>query len=313
MPSTPLLHIGYHKTATTWMQRQLFMPVHGYRQLCGHEDVFRHIVQPHGLRFDPAPMQSLITEANQKVEQGEVGVVSSEILSGHPFLGGRESEVYAERLAKIFPKAKVLISIRNQMQILPSVYMQYVLRGGTMPVDRFFQGTNEIGYFGFSAENFEYDRLVSLYERLFGSSNVYILPQESLRRNMNDAMLGLARFSGNKRYVELTDSAKKPVAQSYPEYTAPVLRRINHVQSSTLNPWPIISFGSTPKGLYKFAGYVMKKPPISTFLQGRKPVSDYVKQRFGGYYAESNRRLAALSTDALDLSGYDGVLPTELQ
>lgn len=309
MSSTPLLHIGYHKTATTWMQRQLFMPVHGYRQLCGHDEVFRYIVQPHGLRFDPEPMKSLIATARQMVELGEVGVVSSEILSGHPFFGGRESEVYAERLAQIFPEAKILISVRNQMQILPSVYMQYVSRGGTMPPAQFFEGTNEIGYFGFSAEHFEYDRLVAHYQNLFGSKNVYILPQENLRSDLRESMVQLANFSGNSRYVELKESAKNPVAQSYPEYSVPILRRINHVQSSTLNPWPILSLGTTPKGIYKVAGYAMKKPPVSTLMKGRKPVSDYVKKNFKGYYEESNKRLAGLSAYPLKIFGYDGILP----
>jgi hypothetical protein len=309
MSSTPLLHIGYHKTATTWMQRQLFMPVHGYRQLCGHEEVFRHIVQPHGLCFDPKPMQALIATAREKVAPGEVGVVSSEILSGHPIFGGRESEVYAERLAQIFPEAKILISIRNQMNILPSVYLQYVLRGGTMPADRFFEGTNEIGYFGFSAVHFEYDRLVGHYQNLFGEKNVYILPQEKLRTDLNESMAHLANFSGNNRYAELTENAKNPVGQSYPEYSVPILRRINHVQSSTLNPWPILSLGTTPKGIYKVAGYFMKRPIVSTLMKGRKPISDYVKENFKGYYEESNKRLVDLSAYPLKIFGYNGILP----
>lgn len=308
MPAAPLFHVGYHKTATTWMQRHLFTPDHGYRQLCGHEEVFNHIVRPHGLRFDPTPMQALISLASQTETAGEARIISSEILSGHPFLGGRESEVYAERLARIQPDAKILISIRNQMQILPSVYMQYVLRGGTMPAKHFFEGTDEVGYFGFTPEHFEYDRLVELYQRLFGPQNVYILPQETLRGGMMvDALVRLAQFSGNTRYSGLTEQAQKPVGQSYAEYTAPILRRINHIQKSTLNPWPILSLGQTPMGLYKLAGYVMKKPPIATFLKGHKPVSDHVKQRFHGYFSQSNLRLAALSAHPLDLSGYDGI------
>lgn len=88
MPQQLLIHIGYHKTATTWMQRQLFQPVHGYRQICGHQEVFDLIVKPHGLRFDPAPMQALISRGIESLAKGEVPVISSEILSGHPFQGG---------------------------------------------------------------------------------------------------------------------------------------------------------------------------------------------------------------------------------
>ncbi|MGB0440235.1 MAG: hypothetical protein ACPGFC_09065, partial [Paracoccaceae bacterium] len=105
-----LFHVGYHKTATTWMQRKLFTPTYGYRQLAEHEDVWRDVVRPHGFRFDPAAMRDLLAARAQDLAPGEVPVVSSEILSGHPFQGGHENDVYAERLARIAPNARILIS-----------------------------------------------------------------------------------------------------------------------------------------------------------------------------------------------------------
>ncbi|MFZ1725333.1 MAG: hypothetical protein WAU13_01575, partial [Albidovulum sp.] len=111
MGKQPLLHIGYHKTATTWMQQLLFVPAHGYRQIAGHSEVFDHIVAPHGLSFDPAVMRRHIAGALQELGAAEVPVMSSEILSGHPFFGGVDSDVYARRLAAIVPEARILISI----------------------------------------------------------------------------------------------------------------------------------------------------------------------------------------------------------
>lgn len=307
MPPPLLIHVGYHKTATTWMQRQLFQPAHGYRQICGHEEVFAQVVKPHGLRFDPAPMADLIARMREEVQPGETAVISSEILSGHPFQGGHESDVYAERLQRIAPEARILISIRNQMRILPSVYMQYVLRGGTMPPARFFEGTEELGYFGFTPEHFEYDLLVAHYQRLFGAANVHVLPQESLQSDRDGSMRRLAAFAGNTRFAGLVPAALKPVGESYPEHATPVLRRINHIQKSTLNPWPILSLGETPKGLYKLAGFALKRPPLAAVLRHRKPASEHVRSRFTGYYAPSNARLAALITHPIDLSGYEGI------
>ena len=106
MPKRLLIHIGYHKTATTWMQRLLFMPVHGYYPLASHEQIFEHITAPHGLYFDPKPMQRLIAEGLVKMPLTGVPVVSSEILSGNLFFGGRESEAYAVRLKSIAPDAR---------------------------------------------------------------------------------------------------------------------------------------------------------------------------------------------------------------
>lgn len=299
-----LLHIGYHKTATTWMQKRLFVPAHGYRQLADHTEVFAHVVRPHGLRFDARALEDVIRTRSAALPADEVPVISSEILSGHPFQGGHESDVYAERLAQIAPGARILISIRSQIRILPSVYMQYVLRGGTMPHERFFEGTQEIGYFGFTPEHFEYDRLVALYQQLFGARNVHVMTQESLMTDMEAACSGLAHFARNDLYKGLNPEALRVQSPSYPEYLAPVLRRINHVQSSTLNPTPILALGHTPGGLYRAIGYVLRQPPFKTLLGHRKPVSDFVKHKFAGRFTESNARLAALLGDRPDLSGY---------
>ena len=304
MPQRLLIHIGYHKTATTWMQRLLFLPVHGYHPLANHDQVSEHITAPHGLRFDPTPMQRLIAEGLAAVPPNSVPVVSSELLCGNLFFGGRESEVYAERLKAIAPDARILISIRSQMQLLPSVYMQYVSRGGTMSCRQFFERQIPLGYFGFDAKHFEYDRLVARYQTLFGTENVYVLPQESLKADMATAAQKLAAFCYNTDFQGLVREAHQVVMASYPEYAAPFLRRANHVQRSVLLPNPIITLGETPGGLFRALGYVLKTPALARRLKTYQPVSRYVRQHFAGRYTDSNARLVALTDGTLDLSRY---------
>lgn len=304
MGKQPLLHIGYHKTATTWMQQLLFVPAHGYRQIAGHSEVFDHIVAPHGLSFDPAVMRRHIAGALQELGTAEVPVMSSEILSGHPFFGGVDSDVYARRLAAIVPEARILISIRSQLKILPSVYMQYILRGGTMTPAQFFSGEAELGYFAFRAEHFEYDRLVGLYQSLFGAANVHVMTQESLKADMGAAAAKLARFCGNEAFAGLNDAARRVHAASYPEHAVPILRRINHIQTSVLNRNPIMSLGTTPKGLYRAFGGVLKRPPLAPLLRGYRPVTACVRARFGGHFSASNARLAEMLGADVDLSDY---------
>ncbi len=299
-----LLHVGYHKTATSWMQQRLFTRDHGFAQIADHAEVFRHILQPNRFHFDPEPFRELIAERMGNLADGLAPVISSEILSGHPFLGGRESDIYAERLHEIAPTARILISIRAQMRILPSVYMQYLLRGGTMTPQQFYEGTNRPGYFGFTPKHFEYADLIGHYQALFGRENVYVVTQESIVKDMQAAAQGIAKFAEASHFNKLSDDAKRPYAPSYPEYGVPVLRRINHVQRSTLNPNPIISVGETPEGLYRLAGYVLRRMPLSTLLKNHHPVSKVVKDRFDGYYAQSNAELAKIIHPSVDLSLY---------
>lgn len=297
-------HVGYHKTATSWMQNRLFTAGNGYLPLADHQEIFDHIVHPHGLHFDPAPFKALVAERMRDMPEGAAPIVSSEIMSGHPFQGGHESEVYAERIAQIAPDARILISIRAQMKIIPSVYMQYLRRGGVMSHKQFYAGADTFGYFGFTPRHFEYDLLVAHYQKLFGADRVHVLTQESIKADMDAAAQTLADFTENKQFAGLSDDDRMIYAASYPEYAAPVLRRTNHVQSSTLNPCPIVSLGQTPKGLHRAAGYILSRPPFSNMLKSRKPVSDYVREKYAGYFDESNARLAQTVTHPLDISSY---------
>ena len=302
-----LIHIGYHKTATSWLQNRLFVPAYGYQPLATHREVDAEITRPHGLRFDPAPMRARIASALAQIEPGQTPLISSEILSGHPFYGGRESDDYARRLHAIAPQARILITIRNQMSILPSVYMQYLRRGGVMSPQRFFAGTQEPGYLGFDPDHFAYHRLVGLYQSLFGAQNVHVLTQESLAQERDTALADLANFAGNTSWSGLraTDGAAN-VGVSQPQGAAWLLRRINHLQASTLNPQPILRLGETPGGLYRVAGYLARRGPLARVFARSKPVSNYVRATFGDHYAQSNQALAA-QVPGLDLRGYQGI------
>ncbi|WP_413849859.1 hypothetical protein, partial [Albidovulum sp.] len=90
------------------MQQRLFVHEHGYHQIARHPEVWRHVVAPHGLLFDPEPMRALIRAGIDDLPAGMVPVISSEILSGHPFFGGMASDDYARRLKAIAPDAKIL-------------------------------------------------------------------------------------------------------------------------------------------------------------------------------------------------------------
>lgn len=306
MTARLLLHIGYHKTATSWMQQRLFVHEHGYHQIARHREVWDNVVAPHGLLFDPRAMRAVISEGMRGVPSGMVPVISSEILSGHPFFGGMGSDDFARRLKAIAPDARILISIRSQMRILTSVYMQYLLRGGTMSPELFFAGDPELGFYGFRPEHFEYHRLVKLYQDLFGAENVHVITQESLKTDMDGATNRLAEFAGNTSFHGVLPSHRSAYAPSYPEYAVPLLRRINKLQNSVLVPAPTVRIGTTPDGFYRAFGYLLRRPPFSRLLKGYHPVSEHVEKTFRGRFDDSNRELAKFVGHYLDLSEYGG-------
>lgn len=287
------------------MQRQLFMPEHGYVQIAGHEVVFEKIIRPHGLRFNPEIMQQHLAESLANLAGNEVPVISSELLVGNQFFGGRESDIYAKRLLSIFGEARIMISIRSQMKILPSVYMQYLSRGGTLPPAQFFSGETDLGYFAFDPEHFKYDCLLRHYHSMFGAENVIVVTQEALQADMDSVAQRIANFSGNTQFNGLKATARQVQSASYPEYAVPILRRINHIQRSVLNPSPVVSVGQTPQGLYRGVGYISRRNPFARTLKTWTPVSNFVRSKFLNYYTASNGRLREYVSEDIDLSGYD--------
>ena len=307
-----LLHVGYHKTATTWLQNIVFTPEHGFCQVMDHDAIFDHVIAPHGLAFDPAPARALIAEGAAGAAPGAaVDVVSLEALSGLPYTGGRESDDYARRLAAITADrgapVTVLMTIREQTAILSSVYMQYLYRAGTESPRRFFDEDTQRGFFRFSAENFCYHRLVGLYQALFGPENVLVLPQELIAADQAAAVRLMAEVAGNAPLLEAGWAARTERGKSYPQYAVPLLRRANYFRREALNPSPMIDLGRLGQWGYRGTGWLARRAPLPKSLTGSKPVTEYIRERFDGRFAESNRALAAQLHHKVALPGYQGL------
>ncbi|WP_281858101.1 hypothetical protein [Litoreibacter halocynthiae] len=292
------IHIGYHKTATTWLQKRVFTPQMGFATLLDHGEVDRLIIKPHDLYFEPKPAREALQIQQQIKLSNTCAIVSSETLSGHPFYGGQQSAAIARRLRDIAPDARILITVRSQETMLPSVYMQYLQRGGTLSHQAFFAGSGGYGYPGFEPTHFCYDRLISLYQSLFNT--VHVMTYEQLAAAPDQTLSQLsAALSHPIPALDKTEGER--VSASLPQAVAPLLRRINHARKSTLNPSPAIALSREPGWMYRAlaAGAELAHPLLTA-----RPVDAYVKAHFNGMFTDSNQRLNQITGRQLDLSAY---------
>ncbi len=300
-----LIHVGYHKTATTWLQRVLFTPEHAYRKLLTHAEVFETIVRPHGLTFDRRFAKTLIAERLEVETVCKTDVISSEILSGNPFYGGRESDQFARRLHEVAPGALILITIREQFGAMTSVYMQYLSRGGTMPPGGFFAEAPDIGYLAFSSEHLQFHRLVGLYREMFGPDRVLVITKESLDQDHGAVIERIGKFCSNDTPVDLGTDATERIGISYPEYSSGLLRRINHFRPGPMNMAPMINLGALAERVYRGTGALVRRRGMLRACDRWKPVTGLVHKQFRGRFADSNRALQALLGSRIDLIGYE--------
>ena len=299
----PLLHVGYHKTGTTWLQNRFLVPEYGYGRILDHDEVSALIVDAHESGRDADRLAAIAAERSGALEPGTVPAVSSEILCGNPFHGGAGGAHNARLLAAAFPDARILITIREQTRMLTSVYMQYLSRGGALPPEGFFAEENAPGYPRFRAEHFRYDWLIGLYRDLFGAENVLVLTQEEMAGDLAGFLAKLSAFAEAPRQDGFPARASRSGA-SYPEAAAPLLRRINHFRAGPASPEPALDLGGVSDALYRWAGGAARHPALARALAGRRPVTDHVTARFSGRFAESNQALARM-VPGLDLTGYE--------
>lgn len=179
---TALIHIGYHKTGTNWFQRCL------YPAMRGHAYVRRAVVRSAFLDVGTFAFDPGIAEASFR-ELDAPAILCEEELSGNIHSGGLAgalSKDICERLHRVFPDATVTLLVRNQVDMIASVYLQYVKEGGTHRLDRYLQPRRYLHHSGFrqakaayfSFDHFDYWPLVEHYRQTFGPERVKVFAFE---------------------------------------------------------------------------------------------------------------------------------------
>jgi len=174
-----VVHVGYHKTASSWLQVSVFPQLGGIRytdpQLRSFVDSLS--TTPDHL-FDARDVLALRAQVDQ-LGAGRL-LISHEGISGSLWDGYGAGPRNAERLHAVLPGAKILIVVRRQDEMLRSIHGQYVIEGGTRSLVDFVTGQSVEGS-QFSLRHLEYDHLVSRYTELFGGDSVWVMPYEYLR------------------------------------------------------------------------------------------------------------------------------------
>lgn len=308
-PQGILFHVGYHKTATTWLQREFFQSRVGFHQVLVPDEVAELITDPLVFDFDAEAVQRVIN--TQLDRSGLVNVVSNETLCGHPFYGGREGPLLAQRIKAIAPRARILFTVREQKRAIVSTYMQYLARAGSLSPADFFKSVGEkYGYYNFNSGHFLYDRLVTQYLDLFGEGRVLVVTLESFVRNPDAVLRSIARFAGTDPSAVACALPSGRVGESPTEAVAPILRRINQFRKGAAKREVMLDLGRLSGGLYRAAHRLGRNRRVKSWLQDVAPVSSAVRERFEGCFGESNWKLQRsvgnmvdLAADGFEMSG----------
>ena len=300
-----IVHLGYHKTATTWLQQQLFP------NATSHDFVPRQTVQdaflkPGGLHFCPETAREVLSlrGRNRPV------LLSEENLSGYLHNGGLHGFLapeVARRIKAVLPDAHIVIFIRNQFDICRASYAQYVSGGGTWGSHRYFETARMVrGALtrpwkapAFEFEHFEYDRLIAHYDALFGRDHVHVYPYEWLRDR--NALIERMQRDLGLSIEDLPPEGSRSNRSLGPAGLA-MMRCVNlFSRQSVVNKHYVIDLPGS-QVLRHGAKWLVGRVPVIHNRPAR--LSPRMRERIAAHYPDSNRRLMELRDLPLDELGY---------
>ncbi len=300
-----LLHVGLHKTGTTWLQNRVFVderlgfaaPWGGLADIAVQEFL---LVDP--LHFDAASVaQRLLPRLSEAAARGLVPVFSHEALSSRPHEGLYHAAVVAERLRAVFPGARVVIGLREQNALLLSLYRQHVRNGGRFTLEQFLGlGSEPAGWAPpCRLDFFEFDRFVTLYQRHFGRESVLVLPLEMLARDPTEYLRSLRQFAG----LSGDPAPPSPEAENagWGARTLATMRLLNHLAlPNPLGP----EQGRLVRGARRVSRVFDRTAPRSVHASLEARWKLWIAARVGDRFHASNSRLAAATGLPLERLGY---------
>lgn len=300
----PLIHIGYPKTGTTWLQTRVFRdgPPGCFRAHPSRRLIKEQFVTVNPFRFDAGEARSSFEAwMAATADAGRIPVLSHERLTGTIHSGAYDGMPIAERLARAFPEARVLIVIREQREMMLSAWQQYVQEGGACSIKRYLDPPHDARVPLFDFRALEYDNLIAFYQKLFGRSGVLVLPFELLRDDSRTFLESLARFSAATG-AHFPDSS--PVNRSLSGFAVSLLRLLNYAFGrDSLNPSaPFSGHGRAARALRRLERLAPKR--LAEWPNRR--TREYVWRVTDGVFGESNRRIEILTGLSLGQYGYLG-------
>ncbi len=299
---TLLIHIGYCKTGSTWLQQWVF-PSQRLGFMSVRKSPFRsEIVMPHDLSFDADTARArLQRHLAPPLDEGLTPVLSTERFSGRLDLRLHDSARIADRLAALFPDARVLIVVREQKAMILSTYGEYVTQGGMLPLESYLAGGWWWSQQPFELEQFEYDLLVSRYQGLFGQENLLVLPYELFRRDGLTFVSRIIDFAGARPEPGAIESLpfRLVVYPATPPLTIAAKRQLNRFARQSIKPF------EGGKLVRAVATQVGKISPAVLNTRLRRRMEEAISSAVGDHYRESNVRTSRLIGIDLAEYGYD--------
>lgn len=300
----PLIHVGFYKTASTWMQKFLFQPEYGFEVALSHVQVQLGIIDPRPFRFDPDAVLHAYGGNRGKFVASSTPVITAEALSGAILNGGYDARQNADRLKACFPRAKVLLITREQKSLIRSMYKTMVVWGMPHGIKRMLGDNSSPAGQGFHVDFLRFHLIARHYVRLYGEENVLVLPYEMFKQSPGKFLEKIVQHCDLNRASIVNN--RPPVGRHLNKSTSlssiTYQRWVNKISANFSASSDRLSDERVKQVLHRMRRFP-KIPYLDAYLERR--FSDIVVEKTRGQFAVSNKQLQALAGVNLSRYGYD--------
>ena len=181
MAGIKFIHIGHHKSGSTYLQRAFFSKLSSLNTLTEVsftdypelQDLIHQICHKSNLYYDERSVEPALARILDDFDS-----VSYEGFVGHGLekSDGLQIEPIARRLHRLCAPCKVLFVIRNQRTFFPSLYKSEVQIGMVAGFEFWMRRKHQFALLDWA----RYAPIIELYQSLFGIENVVVVPYERL-------------------------------------------------------------------------------------------------------------------------------------
>lgn len=194
-PLPNYLQIGYSKAASTWLQnilrkeKAIFFVYKTYFFYPLSSKNYNKGVEWYAKHFKDASSFKIIIESQEHII---LPYIHPELKCASTSLKGVEK--ISKRIKDNLPDIKIIVTIRNQVDMLLSRYTQYVLQGGTLDASTFFSKLVFTSDCWLHYVDYRYAKIINILYDVFGKSNVLILFHEELKFSREEFLNDLSLF-----------------------------------------------------------------------------------------------------------------------
>lgn len=301
----PLIHVGYPKCLSTWLQKKFFLAENGYHIALDTLRTQISIIDPPPFRFDKALVETFINEQQSAAPSSAlIPVISAEALAGNMYCGGYNAQQNADRLAASFPQARILIIIREQRSLIRSLYKTQITWGMPHSITDLLAAPRTSLSPQFNLDYLKFDGLIEYYQKLYGKDQVLVLPYEMFNEQSSAFIAAINKHAGITQVANKTYPTQQRLNRNRPLIDIHVDRLRNRLIKTPFNLTGLIP--DSEARLHQRIKRSKKRNRFPAFTHSwfEQRFAEKTQKLTADAFTESNRKTEALTGLSLTQYGY---------